>query len=131
MVKTFIFAGVFMAIKKIELGWITVANLQNSKKFFTDIGLDLKEIKEEWGWMELEGKEGGMRLGVGQANEQTKPGHNAVLTFTVDNLATTKREMEAKGIPFIGEVLEVPGQVKMATFTDPDGNQFQLVELLG
>jgi predicted enzyme related to lactoylglutathione lyase len=117
-----------MTIKKIELGWITVANFKKAQKFFSDMGLTLKESNEEWGWMEFEGKEGGMRLGVAQANESSKPGHNTVLTFTVDNLATTKKNMESKGVQFVGEVIEVPGHVKMATFVDPDGNQFQIVE---
>ncbi len=121
-----------MAIKKIELGWITVSDFKKTKKFFTDIGLKLMESKEEWGWMELEGAEGGMRLGVGLANEKNpdKPGHNAVLTFTVDNLETTMSDMKAKGAKFVDEIMEIQGEVKMVTFVDPDGNRFQLVETL-
>jgi len=121
-----------MTIKKIELGWITVANLKKSKNFFTDMGLKLVESQEEWGWMELQGTEGGTLLGVGEASEKNsnKPGHNAVLTFTVDDLVKSKKEMEAKGVKFVDEIMEVPGDVKMVTFVDPDGNNFQLVERL-
>jgi predicted enzyme related to lactoylglutathione lyase len=50
--------------------------------------------------------------------------------MTVDNIVATKKELEAKGVTFIDEIMEIAGHVKMVTFTDPDGNKFQLVEEL-
>ena len=56
---------------------------------------------------------------------------NAVLAMTVDDIVAAKKELEGKKVSFIGDIIEVPGYVKMATFADPDGNIFQLVQELG
>jgi predicted enzyme related to lactoylglutathione lyase len=40
-------------------------------------------------------------------------------------------EMEKKGAKKVGDVMEVPGHVKMLLFKDADGNHFQMVEMLG
>ncbi|MCL4361496.1 VOC family protein [Candidatus Dependentiae bacterium] len=123
-----------MAIKKIELAWIAVSDLKKAKKFFVDnLGLNLEVDSPEFNWMELQGKNGGTLLGIGKADEEyspVRPGQNAVLTFTVDNIENTIKEMKSKGVEFIDEILEVPGQVKMITFKDFDGNMYQLVEHL-
>lgn len=121
-------------IKKMSLAWITVADLAKSKKFFTEtLGLEISSSAEEWGWLELKGKENGMLLGVAQENKEhseDKPGANAVVTMTVDNLEKSMAELKKKGVAFVGEVMEVAGHVKMVTFKDNDGNTFQLVEEL-
>ena len=121
-----------MAVKKIALSWVTVADIEKAKAFFHDkCGLEVTGgSAPEYGWLELVGKEGGMTLGVGKANAdcQGKAGVNAVVTMLVDDIVKTKKEMEAKGVVFIGDIMEVPGHVKMATFVDPDNNTFQLVE---
>jgi len=124
-----------MNIKSMELAWIVVADIKEAKKFFTEtVGLKLVEEHDQYGWLEFEGYQGGMRLGVGQYSPEysadDKPGMNAVMSMTVDNLETAQHEMQQKGVRFIGEVMEVPGQVKMATFVDKDNNKFQLVQKL-
>ena len=40
------------------------------------------------------------------------------------------RNLQRKVAIFVDKVLEVPGQVKMITFLDPDKNKFQLVQEL-
>lgn len=122
-----------MKVTKIELGWIIVSDFAKSKQFFTEtLGLNLAEQADEYKWMELAPKEGDMRLGVGEYCEEYSkddtPGQNMVLAFTVDDVRSAKKELEEKGVKFIGDIVEVPGNVKMATLTDPDGNKFQLVE---
>ncbi len=121
-------------IKSMKLSWIATADIQKSKKFFIEtLGLEIKNDTAEYGWMELQGHEGGMYLGVGQAQPEhpdEKPGMNAVVTMTVDDIVAAKKTLEAKGVRFIDEIIEVPGHVKMVTFVDPDGNRFQLVQEL-
>lgn len=131
----FILKG-YMQIKKIELGWIIVSNFAKSKQFFSEtLGLKILEQTEHYSWMELGAQEGDMRLGVGEYCEEyskdDKPGQNAVLALTVDNIVAAKKELEDKGVIFIGDIVEIPGNVKMATFKDLDGNKFQLVEHIG
>lgn len=120
-------------IKKMSLAWIAVKDINASKKFFKDVlGLSVTNDTPEYGWMELKAGNDFI-LGVGQAREEhetEKPGMNAVVTMTVDDIVKSKAMLEAKGVRFIDEIIEVPGHVKMVTFIDTDGNKFQLVQEL-
>lgn len=121
-----------MAIKKISLSWVTVSDIEKAQAFFKDCcGLEVTGgSSAEHGWLELVGKEGGALLGVGQARQEghDKVGVNAVVTMMVDDIVVTKQEMEKKGVVFVGDIMEVPGHVKLATFVDPDNNTYQLVQ---
>ena len=118
-------------LKSSNLSWIAVSDFKKARKFFTET-LGLKELtcSEEYGWLELSGQEGGSMIGIAQANVELGAGKNAVITLTVDNLDTTVAEFKKKGVHLIGEIMEVPGHVKLQMFTDLDGNKFQLVESL-
>lgn len=124
-----------MNIKRMDMAWITVSDSKKAKEFFCDIlGLKLTSEAPEYGWMELVGHEGGAALGIGQSCEETapdvKPGQNAVVTMTVDDIVAMKKMLESKGVKFLGDIIEVPGHVKMALFCDADNNKFQIVEML-
>lgn len=122
-----------MKVKEMGLSWIVVKDIKAAIQYYTNVvGLKLAEFNEQYGWAELEGHEGGARLGLAQEcpQEKMKAGQNAVVTFTVGDLDKAKSEMVKKGAKFEGEVLEVPGHVKMQTVVDGDGNRFQLCQLL-
>jgi predicted enzyme related to lactoylglutathione lyase len=122
-----------MTIKRMDLAWITVSDIARAKKFFVDtLGLKLNNDAPGHGWMELQGADGGgVLLGVG-ANHEEKPlvgpGQNAVLTMSVDDLDVSMAALKAKGVTFVGEVIEIPGHVRIVFFVDPDNNKFQLVQ---
>lgn len=119
-----------MAVKKIGLAWINVSDIKKSEQFFVDtLGLKLNEKSDEYGWMELTGVNGGGVLGVGKAMHKDDVGTNAVITFTVDNIEDTIKDLKKKGVN-VGEVMEIPGHVKLANFADNDGNLFQLAEMV-
>ncbi len=122
-----------MQVGEIGLSWIVVKDVKAAVSYYTTvIGLKLVEFHEQYGWAELEGYNGGSRLGIAQENpnESIKAGQNAVVTFTVQNLEKAKEELVKKGAKCQGEIIEVPGHVKMQTVFDRDGNCFQLCELL-
>lgn len=122
-----------MQVKEIGLSWIVVKDIKAAVHYYTQVvGLELLEFNEQYGWAELSGSEGGARLGIAQENpqEQVKAGQNAVVTFTVEDLEQTKAKMIKGGAKCEGDVLEVPGHVKMQTVVDHDGNRFQICELL-
>lgn len=122
-----------MAIRGIELAWISVTDMQKAKTFFQDkLDLTIHANTPEYGWMEFEGKDGGCLLGVGtgSGHPDLKPGHNAIVTFTVDDIEKTRAELQAKGVTIVGDIIEVPGHVKMLFIKDEDGNFFQLCEPL-
>jgi catechol 2,3-dioxygenase-like lactoylglutathione lyase family enzyme len=53
------------------------------------------------------------------------PQKNGHLALHVDDVAATRAELEAKGVEFMGDVLDT-GVCHMAFFTDPDGNDLML-----
>lgn len=122
-----------MTIKSIDLSWIVVKDIKKAVAFYTEVvGLKLTKFNEEFGWAELTGHEGGAMLGIAQQND-TDPiaaGSNAVVTLSVQNLIKAKNELLQKGAKMIGEVLEIPGHVKLQSVVDHDGNHLQLVEVL-
>ncbi len=117
-----------------DLAWIVVNDFKQAVKFYTEVvGLKVKEIHEQYGWAELEGANGGARLGIAQAQGEpnVSPGANAVVTFTVDNIEQVRADFLKKGAVCIGDLQEIPGHVKMQLVRDADGNKFQLAEMLG
>lgn len=123
-----------MNIKEIGLCWVSVKDHTRTKKFLTSLGLNLVEDHPENGWMEFQGNDKGTRLGIAQsspqADQELAPGNNAIVTFSVDNIENCKIELENSEATILGEIIEIPNIVKMLMFTDPDGNRFQLAEIL-
>ena len=125
-----------MKIKSIDLAWINAYNFKQSKDFFVNVlGMNItQEESEHYAWVELQGTEKGCRLGIGEYNEQydagIKPGQNAILTFSVDNIETAKQYLLDKKVILVGDIIEIPGHIKMLMIKDPEGNHFQLVQEL-
>lgn len=114
------------------LAWIVVADIKEAIKFYTEvIGLTLAEFNEMYGWAELIGP-AGARLGLAQecSTSEIKAGKNAVMTLSVADIEQAREDLKAKGVNLLGEIMEVPGIVKMQTFKDADGNMFQLCQML-
>ncbi len=113
----------------IGLVWIVVKNMDTSLKFYRDVlGFTVDVMSEEHGWAELTAGDG-VRLGIAKENEKEKAGINAVFTITVPDLTPALEEMKKKHVTFIGEVMEIPGHVKLQTLKDKDGNLFQIVQV--
>ncbi len=54
-----------------------------------------------------------------------QPQKNAHLALEVEDVEASRRDLEEKGIEFLGETID-GGACKMALFTDPDGNDLML-----
>jgi predicted enzyme related to lactoylglutathione lyase len=54
-----------------------------------------------------------------------KPQTSGIALLRVDDVATARAELEAKGVEFVGETVDT-GVCHMATFVDPDGNPLVL-----
>lgn len=128
-----------MDIKSFGLAWVVVSDLKKAKKFFKEtLGLKVDTEDDTFGWMECSGSEKeGAVIGIAQHNEHATeeecpvvPGGNAVITLSVEDIVKARKELQQKGVRLVGEIIEVPGHVKMQTFADPDGNIYQLVQKL-
>lgn len=121
-----------MNVIGMHLSWIVVADIESAVKFYTEtVGLTLKEFSKEYNWAELSGADGA-RLGIAQhcPSSEVGIGANAVVTISVVDIEKAKNEFVNKDVQLIGDILEIPGHVKMQTFKDKDGNTFQLCQLL-
>ncbi len=121
-----------MKVEGMHLAWVVVSKIDEAIKFYTEVvGLTLHEWHKEYGWAELSGPNGA-RLGLAQYNpkDEFKAGGNAVVTITVDDIELARQKFQQKNARLIGEVIEVPGHVKLQTFCDADGNTFQLCQQL-
>ncbi len=118
------------ASMSINLIWITVADFDKGVAYYTDVlGLELLEKSDEMGWAELRGKDGAI-LGIARAQEGFPAGVNAIVAFNVESLEQKMEELVNQGVTFKGDVVEVPGHVKMQLCEDPDGNLYHLCEML-
>lgn len=121
-------------ITSIELGWIVVKDLQRAIDFYVKtLGFELTTHAPEYNWAEVKAPQGDFTIGIGVAGEDDalmKPGTNMVPTFTTDNLEEAIAELKKQQVTFIGDVIEVPGHVKMISMLDVDGNHMQLVQKL-
>ncbi len=124
--------GYVMNVRGNMLSWIVVKDLKEAIKFYTEVvGLTLLEQVPEYGWAELSGPEG-CRLGIAQESdeEQVKAGSNAVIAITVDDVDEACSFYKEKGAKLVGEIIEIPGHVKLQTFADADGNMMQIAQKL-
>ena len=121
-----------MGIQGMHLSWIVVKDLKKAIEFYTQvIGLSLKEESPDYKWAELSGPSG-CTLGIAEESDHSdiKPGSNAIISITVDNLEETCASFVKKGGTVVGKPLEIPGHVKMQTLIDKDNNTMQFVQVL-
>ena len=52
-------------------------------------------------------------------------GNSGPVALRVADVAETRKELEARGVEFVGEIFDT-GVCHMAPFADPDGNRFML-----
>lgn len=121
-----------MKIKSFGLAWIVTSDMTKARDFFTNkLGLTVSQDSSEYGWIELKAEKDNFLLGVSanqEGNDPIKPSQNAVLTMNVEDIVEAKAELVAKGITIEGDIIEIPGHVKMLSFRDTDNNHYQLVQ---
>ena len=108
----------------------SVRNLDESIAWFQQmLGFELVFRADEAGWAEITTPNGDVTIGLGVAEEVQGAGGTTPV-FGVNDIVSSRSELEDKGLTFDGETVEIPGMVKLATFFDPDGNAYMLAESL-
>ena len=67
--------------------------------------------------------------GHSEVRGAAKEPQRLLLNFSVDDAVAEAGRLGGQGVTFIREPYEEPGVGMFATFTDPDGNYCQLVQL--
>ena len=107
-----------------------VSNLEEAISWFRDI-LGFEEIFKvpEAGWAEVSTSAAGVSIGL-EAGGAAQQGRGSTPVFGVVDIDAARSALQAKGVRFEGETVELPGMVKLATFFDPDGNRFMFAQSL-
>ncbi len=113
---------------EINVSWYQVSDMNAAKKFYGDV-LGLKKTFEMDGWCEFSHADGAASIGLNQLREGDDE-RGATVVLRVDDLDKVQKQLAAKGVKFEGEIQEVPGAVRIATFRDPAGNRLQLCQVL-
>jgi len=110
-------------IQRLDFVGIPSQDAERSRTFYVDtLGLrpDEKAKSEVWAGETCFGiwepASFGMEFG---------PQKNGHLALHVDDVASARSDLEAKGVEFTGDILDT-GVCHMAFFTDPDGNDLML-----
>ena len=108
----------------------SVTNLDASIDWFSNIlGFELVFRVDEAGWAEMTSPTRDVTIGLG-VNQEVNGAGGTTPVFGVIDIVAARSELEAEGIAFDGETVEIPGLVKLATFFDPDGNSYMFAESL-
>ena len=113
---------------EINVSWYQVTDMEAAKRFYGEV-LGLNKTFEMDGWCEFNHADGSASIGLNQLREGDEE-RGATVVLRVDDLARMQKELSSKGVKFEGDVHEVPGVVRIATFRDPDGNRLQLCQVL-
>lgn len=101
-------------------------DVERSRVFYTTVlGFDVVDIQRgEFVWLRLGDLEILLRPGSPETPVSAYQNSRQALVFYTDNLDRARTQLEANGLEFKG----TDGSGTCLTFTDPDGNWFQLVD---
>lgn len=101
---------------------IGVSSLDTAIPWYQEVlGMRLLYRRDDIAWCEL--STGVSRVNVGlSAREQVREGGGATLTFGVENIEAAKAALDSARVRQDGDIMEIPGMVRLLTFYDPDGN---------
>jgi predicted enzyme related to lactoylglutathione lyase len=112
-----------MLIEKLDFVAVPSRDVARSAAFYGEtLGLRRDEHAQFEFWV------GDTCLGIWEPERQGmpfQPQKNGHLALHVADIEAARRELEAKGVGFLGETFDT-GVCRMAIFTDPDGNDLML-----
>ena len=114
-----------MIVEHVDFWTVPVTDMERSKKFYCET-LGLEQTGDQ-GFPEFKLGDNGFLylLSLEAIGGAFRGPHDAGFALRVSDVAEARRELEAKGVVFNGDVLDT-GVCHMAFFADPDGNQMVL-----
>jgi len=105
---------------------MSVSDLDRAIRFYTDVlGFELTERRDDLRFAHLETNVPGLQIGLNAVADPRGTG-GAMLNISVVDVAAARKVLEARGVPFRGTTVIIPGKVALAAFADPDGNLLRL-----
>jgi catechol 2,3-dioxygenase-like lactoylglutathione lyase family enzyme len=115
-----------LIVERTDFISVPVTDVERATSFYRD-PLGLEQVAEGPGFPEFQLGENVSvyLLNMEAVGSQWSAPHTAHVALRVPDVAETRRELEAKGVEFEGDVLDT-GVCHMAFFNDPDGNALML-----
>ena len=106
-----------------------VTDLDRSIAWYRDLlGFELLYRSSDIAWCELATPVAKVNVGLSERQEAGGAG-GATLTFGVTAIEAAKADLDSKGIRQDGDIMDIPGLVRLLTFYDPDGNALMFYQL--
>jgi catechol 2,3-dioxygenase-like lactoylglutathione lyase family enzyme len=115
-----------LIVERTDFITVPVTDMQRSREFYEQT-LGLRNISEAGQWPEYQLGENISVYLMDPTNigQEFRGPHTAHIALRVPDVAETRRDLEAKGVQFHGDILDT-GVCHMAFFADPDGNALML-----
>lgn len=108
---------------------VQVSDIEKSIAWYQEVlGFKLIYHVKEIGWCEMASPVNRLQIGLSQVEKPNVKG--VTLTWGVNDIESSRKKLEQSDVKFDGPTQEIPGMVKLATFYDPDGNNYMLSESL-
>ena len=108
---------------------LNVTDIKVSMTWYQEVlGFELLYYMKNLGWCELKSPVDKVNVGLSQVEKMPSDGGNAVLTWGVKDIESARSELEERGVKFDGDIRNIEGMVKLATFYDIDGNCFMFYQ---
>ncbi len=124
-----------MSDMKLELVPVPVSDVDRAKAFYVDqVGFNLDHDVQPSDTVRViqltpPGSACSIVIGTGMGEiSEAKPGTVKGLHLVVADLLATRELLAGRGVG-MGEIIEYPGGIKYAGFSDPDGNSWLLQEI--
>ena len=107
---------------------LQVQDLDRSVRFYTDVlGFRLTERRDDLQFVHVDCGVENLQLGLSAGAAQPPAPGSVVLNFSVEgDIEAVRARLEARGVRFAGPTHVIPGKVRLASFTDPDGYRLRL-----
>jgi catechol 2,3-dioxygenase-like lactoylglutathione lyase family enzyme len=107
-----------------------VKDLAKAKRWYADVlGFEVVFDLPEQGWCELATPSKDAKLGLA-ADEAATGSNQAYCAFGVQDMAAAKATLVKHGVALEGDVVELPGLVKLLYFRDPEQNRLMFFQSL-
>ncbi|MEM7164825.1 MAG: VOC family protein [Planctomycetota bacterium] len=104
---------------------LAVKDIDAAVKFYTKtLGLELGYQIDAIKWAQIKTPVPGFTLGIGE-DRTAKGSGTASVNLAVADTDAVRKMLEERGVKF-SQTMEIPGVVRLADFTDPDGNRLRL-----
>lgn len=105
-----------------------VSDLDRAIAFYRDVlEFRLKLRNDDLAWAKMDTGIANVVVGLG-VGEEVKGSGTLSMNFGVKDIAAARASLESRGVVFKGPTFTIPDVVKLADFTDPDGNRIRLAQ---